>query len=102
MTTQTYVANSLGIKLHTLGGGIPDQFVDLQAEPRGNFVGEDPLREFLRIEEAVRSVSRAGGRLFDRGGEKNRVNAPGPPVIQHEVVGELVVRAARYVGLELI
>jgi hypothetical protein len=55
--------------LHTLGGGIPDQFVDLQAEPRGYVVGEDPLRELLWIEEAVGSVSRAGGGLFERGGE---------------------------------
>src|SRR5271157_4742990 len=56
------------LPLYALGGGIPDQFVDLQAEPRGNVVGEDPLRQLLRIKEAVRGISRARGNLFERGG----------------------------------
>ena len=53
--------------LHALGGGIPDQFVYLQAEPRRDVVVENPLGEFLRVKKTMRSVSRAGSAFLERG-----------------------------------
>src|SRR5689334_18932012 len=38
---------------------LPDELVDLQAEANTQAVFEDPLRELLRIEQAVRGVASA-------------------------------------------
>src|SRR5208282_1791504 len=75
---------------------------DLQAEPRRNVVGQDPLRQFLRIEEAVRSVARTGGRLFKRRRKQNRVNALSQPVILNKVARKFVVGAVGQDELQLV
>ena len=36
--------------LDALGGGVPDEFVELQAEPDGEFVGKDPFDELFGFE----------------------------------------------------
>src|SRR5580704_8695027 len=48
---------------------IPDEFVNLQSEPCRNIVGQHPLGQLLRIDEAMRGIARAV-RIFAEGGRK--------------------------------
>ena len=88
--------------LDPFGGGIPNQFVNLQAEARGDVVGEDPLGEFLGIEQAVRSVARAGGGFFECRRKQNGVDAFGQTVAHDEVASEFVIGAVGQYKLDFI
>src|SRR5258708_12818446 len=64
--------------LHALGGWVPDQFVNLQAKAGGDIVGQDPLRQVFRVEQAVRRIASAR-RVFAEGGREQYGGDSPPP-----------------------
>src|SRR5208282_1280975 len=59
---------------HALHRRIPDELMDLQSHARGNIVGQHPVREFARIEQTVRTVSRATGVFAECRGKQYRIH----------------------------
>lgn len=78
---------------HAFGGGIPDEFVDLEAEAGGDVVGQDPFGELLGVEEAMGGVAGAAGFFLESWRKENGIDAAGEIVLADEVAGEFVVGA---------
>src|ERR1700683_676764 len=99
---QPFSRSISGLPLYTLGGRVPDQLVDLQAEPRWDIVGENPFGEFCRVKKTMRGIARSGSSLFERRGKQDRVYALGKAVTKNKVAGEFVIRAVTQDELEFI
>ena len=88
--------------LDALLAGLPDVLVDLEAEPRGEAVGQHPLDEEARVEGGVVGGAKVGGIFQEGGGEEDLSAAVGEAVGADEVAGELVVGAIGEDELDLI
>src|SRR5580704_7766669 len=73
-----------------LGGGMPDEFVELQAEPDGEIVGEDPFDQLLWIEPLPFSF-----RVVEHRREQYLANAVGELMFLRKFAREFVVLARR-------
>src|ERR1700722_3687010 len=81
---------------------IPDEFVQLQAKPGGNVVGQHPFSQFLGIEQTVRAVAGTRRVLAECRREQDCVDPPLETVPQRELPGKLVVHAATQDKLDFI
>ena len=82
-----------GFALNALFAGLPDIFVDLQAEAGGKTVGEHPFDDEARIEHGVVGGALIAGQLVECRREKNAATARGERVGMNEVASEFVVGA---------
>src|SRR5579863_1176878 len=82
--------HSLAIKrgLDALGGRVPDEFMQLQAEADGQSVGENPFGEFARVKSRPFPF-----RIRKNGREEHLGNTAGEPMLAREIAGEFVVAA---------
>src|ERR1700722_17512843 len=83
-------------------GRIPNELMQLQAEPAGNVVGKHPLRQFLRVEQTVRTVA-SPGRVFAECGRKQDCGHTLRQIMPFgELPGKFVVRPAAQNELDFI
>ena len=81
--------------LDALNGRIPNEFMNLQAQPCRYIIGEHPLRQLLGIEQAMRRVAGAS-RVFAKGRRKqDRVDPLAKPMLRDEIPRKLVVGRGR-------
>lgn len=83
--------------LDALGRGVPDEFVELEAEANGQGFGEDPLSEFARAEAGPGAIG-----VGKNGREEESADAGGEVVGGDEVASELEVAACRDDELKLV
>src|SRR5271156_2955932 len=68
--------------------------MQLQSQTSGNVIRQHPLREFSRIEQTVRAVSRAASIFAECGRKQNRCYSSRQMMMCHEIASELIIRPA--------
>ena len=74
--------------------GIPDEFVNLKAQADGKAVGQNPLRQFAGIQQALASRTLALRGRPERGRKMQVGDALRQAVAAEKIAGEFVVAAA--------
>src|ERR1700675_4859022 len=78
---------------NTLQSRIPYELMDLQAQPRRDVIRQNPFRQLLRVEQAMRDVTGAGGVFPKRRRKQHRIHPLCKPVTRDEVPRKNVIFA---------
>src|SRR5438270_11601397 len=97
-----FVNNHAATSLYSFHRRVPNEFMKLQAKPGGYVIGNHPLSQLLRIEQAMRTVAGARSVFAKRGRKKNRVHFSSQMVSFYEITSKAVVGAAGQNKLEFV
>src|SRR6185369_15562709 len=87
---------------HALGGGIPDEFVNLETKADVQLVADDPVGQVAWREHAVGSIARAGGIFAECRREDHAASLGLKLVLASEVAGEFVIALAGDNALDFV
>src|SRR5882724_13545763 len=103
MLHSTITKSTINISaLNPLHRRVPNKLVQLQSQPRRNIVGDHPLSQFLRIEQAMRTIPRAGRIFTKRRRKQNRIHPFRKLVPPREFARKVIVGAAAQNKLDLV
>src|SRR3954471_21109569 len=81
---------------------VPNEFVQLQSEPGRNSIADHPFGQFLRVEQAMRTVATAA-RIFPECGRKqNRIYPLSELMPDRKIKRKLVIATAAQDELDLV